>query len=323
MRTPAFWLPGRGGPLKALLSPAGWLYGLGTAVRGRLAPSAWKAPVPVICIGNVTAGGAGKTPVARDVARRLRARGLEVHFLSRGYGGDARGPLRVDRAEHTFRDVGDEPLLLAADGPTWIAADRAAGARAAVDGGAQAIVMDDGFQNPSLTKDGALLVIDGGFGLGNGGLIPAGPLREPLAQAVARAHGVALIGADGTGVAARLGGALPVFRAHMVSQGTGQAPGKVVAFAGIGRPEKFFDTATEAGYALAETIPFADHHPYTAADMEALRAAAERHGAGLLTTEKDLVRLDGDARVGVEALTITLRWEDETALDTLLDTFVT
>ncbi|MEQ8698387.1 MAG: tetraacyldisaccharide 4'-kinase, partial [Bauldia litoralis] len=202
MRTPDFW-SGRG-PTSALLLPAGAVYAWATRRRVARAPE-YEPPVPVVCIGNLSAGGSGKTPVAMSVAAILRNKGLAAHLLTRGYGGRLSGPVRVDPALHSARDVGDEPLLLARAAPTWVARDRAAGARAAVAAGAEAVVMDDGHQNPALRKDLSLVVIDGGFGFGNRRVVPAGPLREPIAAGLARADAVVMIGEDETEAGARLG----------------------------------------------------------------------------------------------------------------------
>jgi len=318
MRQPAFWTAGRGGWRQALLTPAAGIFQLATGLRRKLA-TPWQAPLPVICVGNVTAGGAGKTPVALDIGRHLLSKDRRCHFLSRGYGGTATGPVQVDPATHTATGVGDEPLLLAAVAPTWVAADRAAGIQRAATAGADIIVMDDGFQNPGVTKDLSLLVIDGGFGVGNASVMPAGPLREPLAAALARAHAVVFIGADVTGLLPDLPATLPVLRAS-IRPATAAAPVRpVLAFAGIGRPEKFFETLMNAGYQIAETVAFADHHPFSTTDLDDLRRRAANLEADLITTEKDLARLAPSERAGIVALTVTLQWDDETALDSVLE----
>ena len=320
MNAPDFW--GRnGGLLGTVLAPLGRAYGLGTRLRlGRTKP--WRAQVPVICIGNVVAGGAGKTPVALSLGKRLMDHGRKVHFLSRGFGGTALGPLRVDPGQHTAKDVGDEPLLLASLAPTWVSADRAAGALEAM-GGADVIIMDDGFQNPSVFKDLSLLVVDGDYGFGNGHMIPAGPLREPVGAALARAAAVVLIGEDAAGVKlhpAFNGRDLPVLRAAIQpSPITGNLQGQpVFAFAGIARPEKFFKSVIEAGCDIKGKRSFPDHHPFSAADLEALKGRAADVGAILVTTEKDAVRLPQQSREGVEVLGISLEWRDETALDSII-----
>ena len=269
--------------------------------------------------------------VAADIGERLRGRGVDAHFLTRGYGGAAAGPLRVDAARHTFADVGDEALLLAEVAPTWVARHRAAGARAAVAAGADALVMDDGHQNPALAKDVSLLAVDGGYGFGNGCIMPAGPLREPLSDALRRADAVVLMGGDATGVTGeiaqigrRAGTSLPILAANARPgpEGRGLAAKPVVAFAGIGRPGKFFETLGAAGAEVAATLPFPDHHPYGAGDIERLENLAEAHGAALVTTAKDAVRLPETLRARVAVLTITLEWEDEAAIEAILDTLV-
>ncbi|MDD9878486.1 MAG: tetraacyldisaccharide 4'-kinase [Magnetovibrio sp.] len=324
MKAPGFWAAGQGGLVSWLLVPASWVYRLGARTRDLAAGDPWSCPVPVMCVGNLTVGGAGKTPVALDLGRRLLARGVNVHFLSRGYGGNASGPLRVEPDRHQASEVGDEPLLLAAVAPTWVAVDRAAGARRAVEAGAGAIVMDDGFQNPTIIKDTSVLVFDGGFGLGNGRLVPAGPLREPLADGLARAQAVAIIGDDETALARKLAatrdGSPLVLGARYHADGAPRKDGRFVAFAGIGRPEKFFATLQGAGYDVREAVPFPDHHPYSRADMSQLAGLAERHGASLITTTKDHVRVPLENRASIETLTITLQWDDETGVEGLLQT---
>ena len=322
MRTPEWWDAPAGALLPALLAPLGWGWGLAGRVRSAWVRP-WRAGVPVLCVGNLVAGGAGKTPLALDIGARLAGRGLAVHFLTRGHGGGAAGPLRVDAERHGAVQVGDETLLLARVAPTWVARDRRAGARAAVAEGAALIVMDDGFQNPALAKDVSLIAIDGGFGFGNGRLMPAGPLREDIAGGLARATAVVLIGADEAGVGERLTelSPPPVLRARFrpgpeAQDLAGQA---VVAFAGIGRPAKFFATLRDIGCRIVANHAFADHHVYRAADLARLEDEARAADAQLLTTAKDAQRLPAGAKETVRVLTITLEWEEETALDAILD----
>jgi tetraacyldisaccharide 4'-kinase len=311
---PEFW--SRGGLCAQLLQPLAWAHEAAGAARRAFARP-WRAPVPVICIGNVVAGGAGKTPVVLSLAQRLAARGATPHILSRGYGGSAAGPLRVDPARHGAAEVGDEPLLLAAAAPTWVARDRVAGARAAAEAGAGLILMDDGFQNPSLEKDLSLLVIDGSYGFGNGKVIPAGPLREPVAAALARADAVVLMGEDESGIAASVG-TTPILRATLVPVAGTALDGPVVAFAGIGRPEKFFRTVADTGARLVAARGFPDHHAYAQRTLERLAAEAEAAGARLVTTAKDAVRLPPMWRVRVAVLAVEVRWQDAAALEALL-----
>jgi tetraacyldisaccharide 4'-kinase len=309
MMAPQFWR--RDGGWAALLAPAGALYAAaGRFRRWRVTPH--HVGVPVICVGNLVAGGAGKTPVALAVTRMLRDMGVAAHVVLRGYKGREAGPLQVDPARHTAEAVGDEPLLLAAAGPTWVARDRVEGARAAVRAGAPVIVLDDGHQNPTLHKDLSLVVIDGGYGIGNGRVMPAGPLREPAAEGLARASAMVLLGEDVTGVASLADG-LPILRATLVPTGEawsvrGRA---VLAFAGIGRPEKFFTTLeTQVGAFVKARIGFPDHHAYSRQDLEPLLRQAEELGAIPVTTVKDHVRLPTELRARITAVPVELVWED-------------
>ncbi len=295
MREPAFWWrPGSG----SLLSPLAGIYGAIAALRVR-APGRGVG-IPVICLGNLTVGGAGKTPAALAVAHLLLAARERPFFLSRGYGGQSAGPLRVDPAVHSAVMVGDEPLLLARLAPTIVARDRIKGAEAARRDGATVIVMDDGFQNPALAKDLSILMVDGRRGIGNGRTLPAGPLRAPLETQIARAQAIVFVGQLSGLTAleqrARHHGAL-IFHGHLepdrqILAAVGGR--KVLAFAGIGNPEKFFATLTEAGIEVAARTSFPDHHRYTAHEAQSLLAQADATNLMLLTTEKDLARLSGD-----------------------------
>ncbi len=319
MRAPEFWSGDGGGILPLLLSPLAALYGATTARR--MARHGWHAPVPVICCGNATAGGAGKTTVARDIGQRLANRGVALHFLMRGYGGRLRGPLRVDPAVHDSQAVGDEALLLAAERPVWIAADRGAGAQAAVAAGAQAIVMDDGLQNPGVDKDLSLLVVDGSYGFGNGRIIPAGPLREPVMAAASRCQAAVIIGPDEAGVAAQLPPDLKVLRARLKPGPEAEmlAGQPVYAFCGIANPRKFFATLQEAGAVLAGRTAFADHYPYDDGDLRDLLAEAESRRAIPVTTRKDFVRIPPAFRSRVTVVTVTLEWEQPTQIEAMLE----
>jgi tetraacyldisaccharide 4'-kinase len=320
VRAPDFWR--RRTPTSALLWPLGVVYALCGRVRDFLA-APWQAPIPVLCVGNIVAGGAGKTPVALALGAHFRARGRAVHFLTRGYRGRLAGPVRVDPAQHRSRDVGDEPLLLAAVAPTWVARDRRKGAEAAIAAGAELIVMDDGLQNPSIFKLFSFLVIDGGYGFGNGRVMPSGPLREPIGRGLGRAQAVVLVGDDRTGVAKRLPRTLPLLTARLVpDEAALTLAGKaVVGFAGIGRPEKFFETLVEMGCKLVEGMPFPDHHVYSPEDVMLVCEIAAKHGAQPVTTMKDYVRLPEDARAMVTPVAVTLEWEDPDALARLLAAF--
>ncbi len=319
MRAPGFWTGGEGALMPLLLSPFSAIYAAATARR--MTRPGWTAPVPVICCGNATAGGAGKTTVALDLGRRLANRGIAAHFLLRGYGGKLKGPTRVDPAQHSSTDVGDEALLLADVRPTWISADRGAGAQAAVAAGAQAIVMDDGLQNPTLRKDLSLLVVDGLFGFGNGRVIPAGPLREPVAAAAARAQAAVLIGEDEAGVLEQLPPGMRVLRARLVAgpEAAVLAGQPVFAFCGIANPRKFFATLQDAGAVLAGREAFADHYPYDADDLRDLLAQAEDLRAIPVTTRKDFVRIPPQYRSRVTVVTVRLEWEESAAIESMLD----
>jgi tetraacyldisaccharide 4'-kinase len=312
---PEFWA--RRGALSLLLAPLGCAYDAVGAMR-RAVARPYRAKVPVICVGNLVAGGAGKTPIVVDLAQRLAARGVAVHVLSRGYGGTLPGPVRVDPRRHDAAAVGDEPLMLARIAPTWVARDRAAGARAAEAVGAQAILMDDGLQNPALSKDLSLVALDGGYGFGNGRVMPAGPLRESVARGLARSDAVVMLGADQTDAATWLG-AVPVLHAEPRPSTANLAGRVLVAFAGIGRPQKFFDHFPQAGARLVAARGFPDHHRYTDRELAALVALTGKSGAGLITTEKDWVRLAPAWRARVEYLPLTIEWRDQRALDALLD----
>ena len=318
MRAPDFWR--RRGFLSTLLLPLARAYGAVAEARFAAKTPA-RAGVPVLCVGNLVAGGAGKTPIALDLAARLIRRGVAVHFLSRGYGGSTPGPHRVDTQRDDADRVGDEAPLLAAVAPTWVGGDRGASARAAVASGAEALIMDDGLQNPGLAKDVSILVVDGAQGFGNGRLLPAGPLREPVSSGLARVQTLVILGDDATGVRDVVSG--PRILAASVEPGPEKerlAGRPVIAFAGIGMPEKFFETLRLIGCEVRTTHAFADHHVFTAREFKRLKEEADDAGAVLVTTAKDALRLPPDH--GVEVLTIRIRWEDETAIDDILDGLV-
>ncbi len=332
MRTPAFWFRPRKRPgLKArLLTPLGALYA--RATRQRLAQGeGWRAPVPVICVGNINAGGTGKTPTVLAVISRLHARNKEPVILSRGHGGALGGPVEVDPRNHTAADVGDEPLLAAAFGPTWISRDRAAGARALLAAAQEedsdevdCIVMDDGLQNPDLIKDISIVVVDAVKGFGNGRCIPAGPLREPVKAGMARADLLLSIGPQsaqerfvaewGSDITVpHLKGQLEPLKTGMEWKGA-----RLLAFAGIGHPGKFFATLRSLGATLARCEALEDHQPLTPALMTRLEHEASVLGAQLVTTEKDAVRLPPDFRRKVLTLPVRLIVEDWGPFDAAL-----
>lgn len=320
MRAPGFWdAPSPTWPAR-LLAPLSLLYGA-IAAR-RMGREGVRAALPVICIGNFTAGGAGKTPTALALAALLRAMGETPAFLTRGHGGRARGPLVVDPARHDHVAVGDEPLLLARAAATIVSPDRPAGAALAAASGASVVVMDDGLQNPSLRKDLAVAVVDGESGVGNGLCLPAGPLRAPRAAQWPRVDALVLMGRGDAGARladeARARG-LPVFRARLAPDRDASERldgARVLAFAGIGRPEKFFRTLEDCGATLVERVALPDHHAYRPGEAQALLAHARAKGLVPVTTEKDAARLG--PLDGLVALPVAARFEDAEGLSALI-----
>jgi tetraacyldisaccharide 4'-kinase len=317
LREPEFWRrDGNPWPARALL-PFEGVYALATALR-RWRHRPYRPPVPVIVAGGLTLGGSGKTPLALALAERLAAR--QPHFVTRGYGGRTKGPLRVDITRQSAAEVGDEPLLLARQAPTWVARNRAAGARAAIAAGAGMVILDDGFQNPFLAKDLALLSIDGEAGLGNGHVFPAGPLREPLSFALRRAAAVIRIGDDLVGVERLVRGRRPIIPARLVPvpEAASLAGQRVFAFTGIGRPEKFFASLRAIGAELVTTRAFPDHHPYTIKEAAALLSEATQMKALPVTTAKDQVRLPRAVQGHVTVFAIRLVFAESRELEELL-----
>lgn len=328
MRAPGFWHrpPDRPGILARLLSPLGGIYAAATARR--LRRPGYQPQVPVICIGNLVAGGAGKTPTTLALVERLSARGHAVHVVSRGYGGRLAGPVRVDDQTHAAADVGDEPLLLSAFAPVWVARDRAQGVRAAEAAGARIILLDDGFQNPAVRPSLGLVVVDAARGFGNGRCIPAGPLREPVATGLARADLVLTIG-DAEAQArfdATWGHAIPVPRLRGVlaplRMGMDWRGARVLAFAGIADPARFFATLRAEGAILVRGEALADHAPLSETLLRRLEVEAAATGAQLVTTEKDAARLPPAWRPRVLTLVVRLQLQDWTAFDAALDRLI-
>jgi tetraacyldisaccharide 4'-kinase len=325
MREPGFWWRGDGAAAR-LLAPAGAAYGLVAAWR--MAQPGRQAAVPVLCVGNFTVGGSGKTPTAIAVARLLLRSGRRPFFLSRGYGGRLAGPVRIDAQPADM--VGDEPLLLARIAPTIVARDRPAGAAAAAQAGADAIVMDDGWQNPSLRKDFAIAVLDGRRGIGNGRVFPAGPLRAPLESQLDHADALMVIGRPAAGaeraIAAAQRRGLPRFDGELAPDPAviaKLASAQVLAFAGIADPDKFFATLETGGIAVAARRNFPDHHRFTEREVAELLALAHRERLILVTTEKDLARLAGDPRARelaerTAALPVMLRLGDPAGFERMV-----
>ena len=320
MHAPPFWYDQTQAKFKLaakLLAPFGKVYGWVVEKRFDFY---YPVPLarPVICVGNLTTGGAGKTPVVMSLVTLLQDAGYNPHILTRGYGGAEEGPLQVSPGRDTAADVGDEALQLVEKAPTWVATSRPLGAQAAIDTGATIIIMDDGYQNPGIHKDFALVVVDGTVGFGNGLVMPAGPLREDIAKGIGRAHAVVIVGEDKAGVAdeIRKHNDIPVFSAQL--RPDAENPdlfGKpVFAFAGIGRPEKFRDSLIAAGAMLEGWGSFPDHCAYVDEDLRELVAAAEAKNAIIVTTAKDHVRLPSALKAKVRKFTVHLQWQDSAGM---------
>ena len=327
MRAPRFWWREQVGIAAAMLAPLAGAYGAYAAWRIRR-PSRHRPPLPVICVGNFTVGGVGKTPTAIALCRLMTGLGTTPGFLTRGYRGSERGPLLVDLERDDVRQTGDEPRLLAAIAPTVISGDRPLGARALSAIGADAIIMDDGFQNPRLGKDLSLIVVDAEAGFGNGMVVPAGPLRAPLTAQIKQAHAMVLI-SEGTDredvvrVAATSG--KPLLRARILPTGSAKWAGaKVFAFAGIGNPGRYLRSVESAGAIIVGSRVFPDHHLYTQNEARDLLKRAEVSGGRLVTTAKDYVRLAagrdaiGELRMLSDVFEIRIVFDDPPTVEQML-----
>ena len=325
MQPPGFWQNPCKAPglMSRLLGPLSWVWRVLTTRR--LAQGPWhRVDVPVICVGNLSVGGTGKTPTAIALVEHLTALGKTPHVVSRGYGGSLPGPLKVDARRHKAHETGDEPLLLAGFCPTWVARDRYAGTLAAIADGADVIVMDDGFQNPSVHKDLSIVVVDAVAGFGNGRVIPAGPLREPVETGLARADGVMIIGPEKARAALLADWPIlsekPVCAGKLdpLETGIDWKGMKVLAFAGIGRPEKFFATLRALGADIYKSEALSDHQPLTRRLMQRMENESFFNGAQMVTTEKDATRLPEEFKLRVISMPVRLRLNDEKPLETLL-----
>lgn len=321
MRAPAFWFnpPSRPGVWPRVLHPLSILWRVLSDRRHRKGAHE-RMSVPVVCVGNINVGGTGKTPTVIKLLSVFSGLGVEAHVVSKGYGGQVEGPLRVDEVDHTASHVGDEPLLIAAFGPCWIAKDRAAGAKAAIAAGAEVIILDDGMQNPALVKDFTVMVVDAGVGFGNERLLPAGPLRQSVEDGLLVADMVLSIGAPAVqeGFAAAIKGRsdVPHLAAALEPLQTGMLwhDLRAFAFAGIGRPEKFFDTLRGTGASVVATRSFGDHETLSGKLLQRMEMEAAQMGAQMVTTEKDAVRLPKDWRQKVITLPVRLEVADEETL---------
>lgn len=312
MKTPSFWQ--HKNFLAKLLTPLGELYALATKMRLKI-KKPQKVDIPVICIGNLTAGGTGKTPTAISLALLLQNAGLYPNFISRGYNGTLSN-VQVDILRHSPVQVGDEPLLLARIAPTFINADRYQAALSAQKNQAECILMDDGFQNPGLYKDLSFIVIDGTFGFGNKKCIPAGPLREHIKDGLKRAQAVLMIGSDEYNLSSTI--SLPLFRGKIVAQKPKLKNNRVIAFAGIGHPQKFYTSLQELGIEIIQTFDFPDHHSYTESELIQILNEAKLNKAEVITTSKDFVKIPTSLQSQFKILEIHIQWEDAKALQNFI-----
>ncbi len=315
MKTPFFWYQPYGF-LSALLWPLGWIYGKGGKILRTLRKQT-RFPVPLLSVGNIVCGGAGKTPTAIALAHLLQRRGVNVHFVTRGYGGLKKGPLKVDLSSHTSSDVGDEPLLLAKHAPTWVAKERSHGVQKAIEKGAHLIILDDGHQTTRLYKDLSFVVVDFLQGFGNGCVMPAGPLRESLAEGLERAE--ALIGIGEGEIYPKIPGFSNVrgisssqifFKARSLPSPLALPSNRVVAFCGIGFPQKFYKTLRDLEVDIVAAVDFPDHYRYKEEDLIQLHKLTKDHQAVLVTTRKDFVKIPPSWQGHLHVLDINIQFEN-------------
>jgi tetraacyldisaccharide 4'-kinase len=323
LKSPKFWNKSES-YLGYILQPLSWLYQGGTTLHKTISKP-YKAPVPVISIGNFVMGGAGKTPVTIALTQELQKMGWNPHIISRGYGGSLQGPVRVDPTHHQFRQVGDEPLLLAKVAPTWISKNRRAAVTLSIKAGADILLLDDAHQNYMLEKDISIIVVSSIQGFGNGRVFPAGPLRQSVQTGLKNTTIIIFIGQDTDPLPKELGNLnCPLVRATIVPLDPRpyHPPCAVVAFTGIGYPEKFRQTLVEAGYQIKGFSPFPDHYPFTHGDLNHLKTRARLAEAHLITTEKDAVRIPPISRANILTLPMGLNFHPQNALKDLLKQFL-
>lgn len=308
MKTPTYWK--NKNIISYMLLPIGWLYGFITSLRAKI-KKPYKAKVPVICVGNLTAGGTGKTPIAISIAEILKQTYNNVSFISRGYGGSLKNVM-VNNKTHTPCQVGDEPLLLSEVAPVFINPNRAEAAKLAIKHNADCLIMDDGFQNPTLYKDISFLVFNGSFGIGNGYTIPAGPLRETFENGIKRAHAIIIIGKDKTDIASKTD--LPIFYADIVEEKPVIKNKNVFAFAGIGYPEKLYQSLKNVGLNVLKTKDFPDHHFYTKEELQDIINIAKKEKLEIFTTSKDFVKIPQELKSYFHILNIKIKWNNEEKL---------
>ncbi len=315
LKTPSFWYGDKAKALEYALMPLSAMYRLAYEIHQSVS-QAEKFDVPILCIGNINAGGTGKTPSALALMDTIRKFSIAQNpfFMSRGYGGGEYGPLFVDPEKHTAWNTGDEPIILAGAAPTIVSGNRAQGILFAMHRRADMILMDDGLQNPHIKKDIKFVVINGDMGFGNGKMLPAGPLREPLKRGLKKADAFILIGEDKRNVRALLPADKPLFTATLHPRDHVHVNRRYVAFAGIGYPEKFYNFLRAHNAEIVETVDFPDHYPYTEEDIQTLNFKAINHAAELITTEKDFIRLPKAPGFHPHVLRIVMEWDDENAV---------